>query len=68
MKKSKDVQEGEVEKQVHSVAQQMKHLQNDLTVLLPLLENLDEKSAKNVSKLLSMESEGLLKSLSNLTN
>ncbi|MGG0719273.1 MerR family transcriptional regulator [Robertmurraya massiliosenegalensis] len=66
IKKIKEVQEGELRKHILSVTQQMKQLQIDLNVLIPLIENLDNGQAENYSKLLNTEGEVLLKSLSEL--
>lgn len=68
IKKQKDVHEGELQKHIQSVTQQMKQLQNDLNVLIPLIENLDDNQARNYSKLLNTEGEVLLRSLSGLTD
>ena len=62
IKKQQELQEGELEKHIQLVTQQMKQLANDLNVLLPLLNNLDERQAQ----LLNTESEMLKKSLSKL--
>ncbi|MDF1509256.1 MerR family transcriptional regulator [Robertmurraya sp. DFI.2.37] len=67
IKKIKEVQEGELKKHILSVTQQMKQLQIDLNVLIPLIENLEAGQAENYSKLLNTEGEVLLKSLSELT-
>ncbi|GIN62808.1 MerR family transcriptional regulator [Robertmurraya siralis] len=67
IKKIKEVQEGELKKHILSVTQQMKQLQIDLNVLIPLIENLEADQAENYSKLLNTEGEVLLKSLSELT-
>lgn len=63
IKKLKEIQQGELEKHIHLVTQQMKQLSNDLNVLLPLIENIDEEQ----TELLNSESELLKKSLSRLT-
>lgn len=68
IKKLKEVHEGELKKHIQSVTQQMKQLQTDLNVLIPLFENLESSQVESYSKLLNTESEVLLKSLSELTS
>ncbi|TKC18117.1 MerR family transcriptional regulator [Robertmurraya kyonggiensis] len=68
MKKLKEVHEGELKKHIQSVTQQMKQLQTDLNVLIPLFESLESGQVESYSKLLNTESEVLLKSLSELTS
>ncbi|MFE8700163.1 MerR family transcriptional regulator [Cytobacillus sp. FJAT-54145] len=68
LKKEKDLQKGEVEKHIHSVAQQMKQLQNDLSTLIPLINNLNDQQVKDFSKELTTEGEMLLKSLLRFTS
>lgn len=68
MKKLEEVQEGEIQKHIQSITQQMKQLQNDLDVLVPLFENLDDTLAESYSKLLNSESKVLIRALSGLTD
>lgn len=68
IKQREEVQEGELKKHILSVTQQMKQLQNDLNVLIPLIENLDENQADSFSKLLNSEGKVLIRSLSGLTS
>lgn len=68
IKKINEVQEGEIKKHIQTVTQQMKQLQIDLNVLIPLIESLDDNQAESYSKLLNNEGEVLLKSLSELTS
>jgi MerR family transcriptional regulator, copper efflux regulator len=63
MKKKKDVKQVEMEKHIYSIGQQMKQLQHDISVLIPLIENLDGQQSKVLSDELSMESEWLMKFL-----
>ncbi|AYA74960.1 MerR family transcriptional regulator [Bacillus sp. Y1] len=63
MKKQKDVKQGEMERHIHSIGQQMKQLQHDISVLIPLIENLDGQQTKVLSEELTMESEWLMKFL-----
>ncbi|MDZ5470147.1 hypothetical protein SM124_00155 [Bacillus sp. 31A1R] len=62
------VNDCEVEKHIQSLTQQMKQLNNDISLLLPLIESLDGEQAENLSNKLSDESELLLKSLLSLTS
>lgn len=68
IKKQREIQEGELKRHIQSVTQQMKQLQNDLNVLIPLIENLDDRKAESYSKQLNTEGEVLIKSLSGLTS
>lgn len=68
IKRLKAVHEGEFEKHIQSVTQQMKQLHADISMLLPLIEELDDKQAEDVSNKLSSEGEVLLKSLLSLTS
>lgn len=63
MKKQKDVKQGEMERHIHSIGQQMKQLQHDISVLIPLIENLDGQQTKVLSEELTVESEWLMKFL-----
>lgn len=67
MKKLEEVIDIEVEKHIEAVTQQMKHLQSDLDLLIPLIDHLDEGKAKVFSNLISTEGQFLLKSLSCFT-
>lgn len=68
IKQLEEVQEGELKKHILSVTQQMKQLQNDLNVLIPLIENMDGHQADSFSKLLNSEGKVLIRSLSGLTS
>lgn len=68
IKKLDEVQVGEINKHILSVTQQMKQLQNDLNVLIPLIENLEDSQADDFSKLLNTEGKVLIRSLSGLTS
>lgn len=68
IKQHEEVQEGELKKHILSVTQQMKQLQNDLNVLIPIIENLDDSQADSFSKLLNTECKVLIRSLSGLTS
>ncbi|MEK3989085.1 hypothetical protein MKX65_05765 [Robertmurraya sp. FSL R5-0851] len=63
MKKQKEVKQVEMEKHIHSIGQQMKQLQHDISVLIPLIENLDGQQTKVLSEELTVESEWLMKFL-----
>lgn len=66
MKKQDEVQEGEIKKHIQAITQQMKQLQNDLDVLVPLFENLDDRQAERLANLLNTEGKMLIRSLSGL--
>jgi predicted nuclease with TOPRIM domain len=68
IKKSQEVCEGELEKQIQSVTQQMKQLQDDLKALKPCLEHLEDKQIQSLSKTLNSEGEVLIKSLLSFTS
>lgn len=68
IKKLEDIEDEELRKHIESVTQQMKQLQMDISILLPLIENLNEGKAKDYSNILNTEGNDLIKSLSVLTS
>lgn len=68
MKKAKKIRDSEVEEQISLVTQQMKQLRNDLSVLMPLIETLDDQQKENCSNTLHLQGKALMKSLLNLTS
>lgn len=68
IKKNKMIRDSEVEEQINAVAQQMKQLHNEINVLLPLIENMNEDQRKVFSNNLNSEGSALMKSLLNLTS
>lgn len=68
IKKNKMIRDSEVEEQINAVSQQMKQLHNEINVLLPLIENMNEDQRKVFSKNLNSEGSALMKSLLNLTS
>lgn len=67
-KKIKKIRDSEVEEQINSVTQQMKQLRNDLSILIPLIEELDEQQKEKCSNELGKFGNALMKSLLNLTS
>ncbi|MFB6465197.1 MerR family transcriptional regulator [Cytobacillus sp. Hz8] len=59
LKKASNLHKGQMEKQIRTVTQQMKQLENDISVLVPILEKLDDEQKQK----LSSEGAALLKSL-----
>ncbi|WP_256237047.1 MerR family transcriptional regulator [Bacillus sp. EB600] len=68
LKKAKKIRDSEVEEQISVVTQQMKQLYNDLSVLLPLIQALDEQQKEKCSNTLTLQGTALMKSLLNLTS
>ncbi|WP_075981560.1 MerR family transcriptional regulator [Bacillus massilinigeriensis] len=68
MKKSSNLHNGEMEKQINAVTQQMKQLENDISYLVPLLEKLDDEQKKCLSQKLSSEGAALIKSLMKISS
>ncbi|OCA84385.1 hypothetical protein A8F94_16925 [Bacillus sp. FJAT-27225] len=68
IKKAGEIRVSELEDQAHSVALQMKQLQDDLSALMPLIQKLDTKKRDIVSRNLNEEGNALLKSLKELTS
>ncbi|MBN6887689.1 MerR family transcriptional regulator [Cytobacillus horneckiae] len=64
--RKRDIRTREIEKHAQAVALQMKQLQNELSILRPLILKLEEKQKDDVSKLLSVEGTALLRSLVSL--
>ncbi|QED47095.1 MerR family transcriptional regulator [Cytobacillus dafuensis] len=58
----------DVERQIAAVTQQIKQLHNEITVLLPLINCLDEEQIGDLSKKLNTEGTTLIKSLVSLTS
>ena len=68
LKKAKKIRDSEVEEQICAVTQQMKQLHDDLSVLLPLIEELDEQQKEKCSSTLYLQGHVLMKSLLNVTS
>lgn len=68
MKKAKKIRDSEVEEQITWITQQMKQLRNDLSVLIPLIETLDDQQKEKCSNKLNLQGTALMKSLLNLTS
>lgn len=68
MKKAKQIRESEVEEQVSAVAQQMKQLSSDLSVLLPLMKSLNTQQKEKLAGKLTLQGAALLESLLHLTS
>lgn len=68
MRTNREIRTVEVEMQIDAVTLQMKQLQNEISVLMPLIKNLDEKNKNGFSKKLSLEGSALLQSLVSLTS
>ncbi|KAB2337101.1 MerR family transcriptional regulator [Cytobacillus depressus] len=58
----------DVERQIDTVSQQIKQLHNEIAVLLPLINHLNEDQKIDLSKKLNIEGTTLIKSLVSLTN
>lgn len=58
----------DVERQIDAVTQQIKQLHNEIAVLLPLINCLDEDQKDDLSKKLNTEGTTLIKSLVSLTS
>lgn len=68
MKKAKKIRDSEVEEQIRSVAQQMKQLSSDLSVLMPLMKTLNEQQKEKLAAKLTLQGAALMESLLNLTS
>ena len=68
MNKSKELGSSEIEKQICEVSKQIHQLCNDLSVILPLIERLEDQEKQALSKRLTTESSVLMKSLLSLTS
>ena len=68
MKKAKNIRDSEVEQHISVVTQQMKQLDTDLSVLISLIETLDEQQKEKLANKLTLQGTALMKSLLNLTN
>lgn len=68
MRTKKEIRTREIEQQLAAVTLQMKQLQNEISVLMPLINNLDEEHKDGLSRKLTVESSALLHSLSSLTS
>lgn len=58
----------DVERQIDAVTQQIKQLHNEIAVLLPLINRLDEEQKGDLSKKLNLEGSSLIESLVSLTS
>ncbi|NHM31801.1 MerR family transcriptional regulator [Bacillus sp. C11] len=67
IKRAKKIRESEVEKHISAVSQQMKQLHEDLSVLLPLIEKMDQQLKEDFEKTINLQGTALIKSLLNLT-
>lgn len=63
MKKHADVKKEVVQKQIEAVTQQIIQLQNDLSILKPLIEKSKDENINTLSKVLNNQLKGLMKSL-----
>lgn len=68
IKKSQQLQEGEVEEHIYVVAQHMKQLYNELNLLLPIIDQLNEQQKQNYFSKLTTEGSALMHSLHMLTS
>lgn len=68
MKTKREIRTGEVEKHIDAVALQMKQLYEEISVLMPLINKLDEEQKDDLSRKLTAESSALLRSLAGLTS
>ncbi len=68
MKTKREIHTGEVEKHIDTVTLQMKQLHQEISVLMPLINTLDDEQKDDLSKKLTAESTALLRSLSSLTS
>ncbi|GLB58751.1 MerR family transcriptional regulator [Cytobacillus sp. NCCP-133] len=68
MKTKREIHTGDVKKQIDAVALQMKQLHQEISVLMPLINTLDDDQKDDLSKKLTAESSVLLRSLSSLTS
>jgi DNA-binding transcriptional MerR regulator len=67
MKRAKKIRESEMEKHISAVSQQMKQLHEDLSVLLPLIEKMDQQQKEDFEQTINLQGTALIKSLLNLT-
>jgi len=68
LKSKTNMQTGEVKSQIDAVTKQIRQLHNELSVLLPLINCLDEQQKMDFSKKLSSEGSSLIKSLVSITS
>jgi DNA-binding transcriptional MerR regulator len=68
MKKARNIRDSEVEQHISVVTQQMKQLDTDLSVLISLIETLDEQQKEKLANKLTLQGTALMKSLLNLTS
>jgi MerR family transcriptional regulator, copper efflux regulator len=68
MREAKNIRDSEVEQHISAVTQQMKQLDTDLSVLISLIETLDEQQKEKLSNKLTLQGSALMKSLLNLTS
>ncbi len=68
LKSKTTMQSSEVKNQIDAVTKQIRQLHNELSVLLPLINSLDEQQKLDFAKKLSTEGSSLIKSLVSLTN
>jgi MerR family transcriptional regulator, copper efflux regulator len=66
--KSKVTESSEVEKHIDEVTKQIQQLRNEISAILPLIQQLEEQQKNNLSKKLTKESSALMKSLLSLTS
>ncbi|MDP4083982.1 MAG: MerR family transcriptional regulator [Bacillota bacterium] len=67
MKKAKNIRYSEAEKQIRSLTQQMKQLDNELSVLIPFIESLDDFQKETLIRKIKLQGTALMKSLLNVT-
>lgn len=68
LKSKTNMQTGEVKNQIDAVSKQIRQLRNEISVLLPLMNRLDEEQKDDLSKKLNSEGSSLIKSLMSLTS
>ncbi|MFO1442728.1 MerR family transcriptional regulator [Bacillus sp. Bva_UNVM-123] len=68
LKSKTNMHTGEVKNQIDAVSKQIRQLRNEISVLLPLMNRLDEEQKDDLSKKLNSEGSSLIKSLMSLTS
>ncbi len=66
--KTKEIASSEVEKHVGDVTKQIHQLHIELSAILPLIQQLEEKQQIDLAKKLTVESSALMQSLLSLTS
>lgn len=68
LKSKATMQSSEVKSQIDAVTKQIRQLHNELSVLLPLINCLDEQQKMDISKKLNSEGSSLIKSLVSISS